>query len=303
MGRNLKRLTQLTEAISGALLLNGWIGGTPVALIHSRSGALHAVRLGPEVTVQSLGLADALPKPGEIVLDQGFWLGDRYLTLAGASEGQPIIDHGPSQHIGDMALAGDTLFYGNEIVAHPGSLPLRQISRNRLLVGVSCLNNGNFVSDIPEPAAETSEILPLCQTMPPLSAIMYEGLRIAFSPHPEMLRATTDQEELALYRLGEMSVENSTQAPIHVSAEFLAGLVLKVMDTEIEPPEGAWPKKGLTLASGTRHTWSFAVRTRDDPHDWGWVLYLHHSIRRRPVFGRGPVAIGRGSFSHDDHDH
>lgn len=299
LGEEPELVVTLPKTISAVLPLQSYSMERPVMLVQDVSGEVSALGLHRQPRLQSLGHFSALPKHNlDLSGDGGFWLDDHYLTLADdpSREAPLIIDHGPSEPIGRMALSGGMIYYGEMVVARPGDLPLRKISPSSILVGSSCLDFGNFISDVPDPAADVTEIIPLCQTMFRPPTVLYEGLSIEFSPNPISLGPHPDLPEMTVYRLGEIVIENVTNAPIDVPSEFLEGLVLRVMGKAITPPVDAWPADGLKLDPDARHRWPLEVRSDGLPLDWGWVLQLRHSAPRASIFGTEPVTIGYGDF-------
>ncbi|MDO5632393.1 MAG: DKNYY domain-containing protein [Paracoccus sp. (in: a-proteobacteria)] len=288
----------LPEPVTEARLMRGRHDDEPVLLALTESGTVHAMRTQPQAQVQTLGRLGALPTAEEMTLDRGFQLRGRYFTLTAqpGPDDAVIADHGPAERFGDYALAGGRLFYGAEIVAHPKDLPLRQITSSMVLVGPSCLNFGYFVTDLADPAGEVDQIMALCDTMHPRTELLYDGLRIGFSPQLASLGPDTEHPRSNLFQLGEVFIENIGERDRGLARPFLTGFDLRVMGTKIEPPSESQPVQGVRLQPGQRHAWRPVASTDGNPWIWPWVLTMRHSPERAEIFGDRPFDVSHGGF-------
>ncbi|MFV0336030.1 MAG: hypothetical protein ACK5JR_18395 [Tropicimonas sp.] len=287
-------LATLPGPVAATRLLRSRIEGAPVLLALTEAGAVFALDTVSGGPAQRLGRADRLPADDAIIREEGFWLQGRYLTLDGATApgGAAVTDHGPGERLGDYARAGGMLFNGATIVARPGALPLRRITDAVILVGPSCLDYGHFVTDFADPAPEPAAIAALCGGGRPPPAILYDGLRIGFTPGLRVLGPDAERPDLNRLELGEIFIENAGAAERRIDAGFLAGFELRINGTRIELA----PATAMTLEPGQRHVRRPEALSGGDGADWSWVLGMRHSEARAAIFGDERVIIGAGSF-------
>lgn len=290
-------LVVLPEQLIEATLIVAPHNAPPVLLARGKSDEVYAFSVAPRARIQKLGPFSALPEHSGISLGEAFWLEDRYFTLPPTPrpDGPVVIDHGPAERFGALALAGRALFYGGTIIARRGDLLLRQISDSMILVGPSCLRDGIFITDIPDPDAEREEIIALCGDARDATHILYQGLRIGFHPHPTASGPLMADARVTLYELGEIFIENTSQEPRDLPAAFLEGVSLRAEGADVKPPADAWPAEGVHLAPGQRHAWRLFAHSADIPKN-PWTLEMRHSAARMATFNAEPFIIGRGRF-------
>ena len=150
------------------------------------------------------------------------------------------------------------------------------------------------LNDVRDLAADEAQITAVCQTTRPPAEILYDGLRIRFSPRLANLGPAKARAEFTQWQLGAIGIKNISESPQILTADFLKSLDLRIAGQSIDPPDGAWPVQGLTLAPGASHSWTFAAQSDADPHDWNWSLRMRHTAERAAIFGDEAFAIGEG---------
>lgn len=284
-------IAELPGPVVKTRLLYRWIGEPWVLLALMATGEVFALIAEPGAALQPLGRAESLPGDGDLMNAEGFWLAGRYYTLRAAHGGPPVEDHGPAMRYGDYAFVGGALFDGARVMARPGGLPLRRITDAIILVGPSCLDYGHFVTDLPDPAPEPAAIAALCDSGRPPPVVLYDGLRIGFTPALSDLGPDAARPDLNRFALGEIFIENAAAAPRALDAAFLAGFALEIDGT----PIALDPTPPTTLQPGQRHVWRPEALSEGGV-GWNWVLRMRHDAARAAVFGDGSIIIGAGGF-------
>lgn len=292
------QMVALPEPIAQTRLIGSSTLSVQLLLARAGSGMVYAAGLQPDHPVQSLGSFDSLPRDDAVMLGKAFWLGDHYFTLGVQPDRDElvVIDQGAGERFGDFAKVDGRVFQGADVIIRPGDLPLRQINDATLLVGAACYNFGGYVTDVPDTAAEASQILQLCQIMRRPRDILYDGLRIEFLAQLVDRGPWADDSQRTSFEIGAIFIENVSENVQNLSPEFLEGFDLKIIGTSIAPPSDAWPKQGVRIRPGQRHSWALKVNSNDDPEYWGWTLSMRHNDERTPVFGTETFYIGQGQF-------
>lgn len=291
-------IVALPEPIAQAVFMGRGLNSRNVFLALAPSGTVYAVRLNDMPVVQDIGVLNALPDKEAMSFRYAFWLNGRYFTIVPEDEVEDrhIIDHGPASRLGAYAVVGNEIFYGSRVVARPGDLPVRVGFDDDLLVGNACLSYGWYRSDVPDPNAGNDDISRICGAHSQSDFVLYDGLRIHFSPRMVSLGMGNTRPDLPMFDIGSMIIENLSDEPYFLTPEFLAGFDLRISDTSVEPPDDAWPVAGVVLAPEAIHSWPLRVQAVGDPFVWGWQLRMIHTAERKAIFDDKPFHVGDGLF-------
>ncbi|MCK0121562.1 DKNYY domain-containing protein [Loktanella sp. F6476L] len=286
------------EPIEQAGFVGSGIGRDAVYLARGRSGQVYATRLTKSSPIQPIGTFAALPSDDDMIFDDAFWMGADYFTVvpAEAVTDAHVVNQGSGIRVGRYAHVGGALFNRNEILAHPGDLPVRFLGEDTVLIGSTCMDFGEFVTDVIDPTADEREVRDNCSTMRRPETVLYDGLRIAFWPRLLPIGFTETDPVMEILDIGSLAITNVSDAPIDLSPEFLAGFYLRINRTEITRPDDAWPDGGLRLEAGASHTWTYNVHTNADPTYWAWTLKMVHNVERSKIFDSDPFYIATGQF-------
>lgn len=291
-------IVTLPEPIAQAVFMGRGLNSRNVFLTLAPSGTVYAVRLNDKPVVQNIGVLNTLPDKEAMSFRYAFWLNGHYFTVVPEDEVEDrhIIDHGPASRLGAYAVVENEIFYGSRVVARPGDLPVRVGFDDDLLVGNACLSYGWYRSDVPDPNAENYDISRICGAHSQSDFVLYDGLRIHFSPRMISLGMGDTRPDLPMFDIGSMVIENLSDEPYFLTPEFLAGFDLLISDTSSEPPDDAWPDAGVLLAPDGNHSWPLRVQVIGDPFMWGWQMHMIHNAKRKAIFGDEPFHVGDGRF-------
>ncbi|UWQ98172.1 DKNYY domain-containing protein [Rhodobacteraceae bacterium S2214] len=291
-------IVTLPEPIAQAVFMGRGLNSRNVFLTLAPSGTVYAVRLNDKPVVQNIGVLNALPDKEAMSFRYAFWLNGHYFTVVPEDEVEDrhIIDHGPASRLGAYAVVENEIFYGSRVVARPGNLPVGVGFDDDLLVGNACLSYGWYRSDVPDPNAENYDISRICGAHSQSDFVLYDGLRIHFSPRMISLGMGDTRPDLPMFDIGSMVIENLSDEPYFLTPEFLAGFDLRISDTSIEPADDAWPDTGVLLAPDETHSWPLRVQVIGDPFMWEWQLHMIHNAKRKAIFGDEPFHVGDGRF-------
>jgi hypothetical protein len=206
-----------------------------------------------------------------------------------------VVDHGPTEQLGSYARGGDFVYYGTDIIATPGDLPVRVVDEDYLLVGQACFSSGRYRVDVRDPLAEDREIRRQCRRQQ--NQFLYDGLQIGFAAQLFGLGSLDSNPAKTVYELGKLTITNTSDEVRDLPAAFLEGFALRVIGRRIAPPDDAWPSEGVMLAAGESYSWTLKTSTVADPLSWVWTLEMEHSAKRAHVFHDKIDHIGGGLLS------
>lgn len=229
---------------------------------------------------------------------RALWLDVEFFVF-NEDKSQPLYTaYGKAEKVGSYMMTESKVFSSTfEVVgAHPDTFEV--LGLDYALDRNACYAFGRYIGDLPPDVGTAKETaLGECRALYETSHVVYDGMRISFEQDFKRVlggdAAAQGDEFIHDFKLGELRVENLTDAPLAVDPVFWNGIEAWVRSGKAVALDVDRPvlDHGGTHALAPRETVSWSLKVRSDVANLeaGFYVTFDHVGAKRARFGTGQM--------------